>query len=114
MGKKVGIPHPIVCLETDVVYSTVQEAADDLGISRRTLSRYMSGITHHKKGLHFEYIPYEMYDYIIKQRNNHENSTSGPGHSNRELPEIEDPDGSRSRQRYRFVAGLLSGESSEL
>ena len=46
----------VKCLETGEVWETVGEAADEVGVSRKTMSKHLNGRSDHIDGLHYEII----------------------------------------------------------
>ena len=48
-------PHSVTCVQTGQVWKTVRECAAELGVTPRTIWRYVSGVRKHPDGLVFKY-----------------------------------------------------------
>ena len=44
---------PVVCTETGIVYSSIKDASEDMGILRTSICNVLSGLSENAKGYHF-------------------------------------------------------------
>lgn len=55
LGKTVGL-RSVKCIEDNLVFASIQEAASTYGVSKSTLCGHLRGNQHTCKGKHFEYV----------------------------------------------------------
>lgn len=55
VGMKTGL-KPIRCIEDDIIFSSITEAASHYGVAVSTLSGHLNGRQHSSAGRHFEFV----------------------------------------------------------
>lgn len=52
-GKEGNNKKPVVCVETGIIYSSIKDASEDMGILRTSICNVLSGYSENARGYHF-------------------------------------------------------------